>query len=393
MTRPRGLSARWKLTLSYAALVIIAGTALLAVVVFYLLRYVPDHNIESFTGFVPNRSDLLREFQPRVSLMFVLLVAFGLVGGWILAGRMLRPLHRISDAARLAAEGSLSHRISMVGPSDEFRDLADVFDSMLDRLETQVAEQQRFAANASHELRTPLAISQTLLDVARADPDRDVDALIAQLDAVNRRSIELTEALLLLSKAENRAFMPHRVDLALAAENAVEHLAPLADRNHVELEVDAEPAVVFGSDALLHQLAMNLVHNAIMHNLAESGWVTVRTSTTQDAAVLTVENTGAAIGAELISTLTEPFHRGNARTRASSADTDHVGAGLGLAIAQRVVDAHGGQLDLTPRPECGLRVTVTIPFTIAVPLVTNSHECESCVTVDPQIPPFVRKKG
>src|SRR5690348_17878521 len=138
--------------------------------------------------------------------MCAFLLAFGLVGGWLLAGRMLAPLTRITDATRLAANGSLSHRIRLPGPRDEFRELADAFDTMLARLEAHVAEQKRFAANASHELRTPLAITKTLLDVARNDPDRDARELIARLYAVNARAIDLSEALLLLSRADQRSF-------------------------------------------------------------------------------------------------------------------------------------------------------------------------------------------
>ena len=140
----------------------------------------------------------------------------GLVGGWFLAGRMLAPLTRITDATRAAATGSLSHRIRLPGRRDEFRELADAFDGMLARLEAHVAEQRRFAANASHELRTPLAITQTLLEVARKDPDRDTGELVDRLHAVNTRAIDLTEALLLLSRADQRSFPREPVDLSLA---------------------------------------------------------------------------------------------------------------------------------------------------------------------------------
>ena len=138
--------------------------------------------------------------------MLAFLLVFGLVGGWLLAGRMLAPLTRITEATRVAANGSLSHRIRLPGRNDELRELADSFDAMLARLEAHVAEQRRFAANASHELRTPLAITQTLLDVARNDPNRDADELVDRLHVVNTRAIDLTEALLLLSRADQRSF-------------------------------------------------------------------------------------------------------------------------------------------------------------------------------------------
>src|SRR4051794_37095600 len=151
---------------------------------------------------------VLREFAPTAAVVMAFLLVFGLLGGWMLAGRMLAPLDRITDATRTAATGSLSHRIELEGRNDEFRELADAFDTMLARLEAHVAEQQRFAANASHELRTPLAVTQTLLDVARRDPNRDNGELVDRLHFVNTRAIDLTEALLLLSRADRRAFLP-----------------------------------------------------------------------------------------------------------------------------------------------------------------------------------------
>ncbi|WDM44794.1 HAMP domain-containing histidine kinase [Microbacterium luteolum] len=363
MPRRAGMSARLKLTLSYAGIVVFSGILLLAAVGLFLLRYVPDAQIVADI-FVPNRSDLLRAFVPVAGAVMVVLIALGLGGGWLLAGRMLAPLDRISDAAKLATQGSLSHRVALEGPRDEFRDLADVFDSMLEQLEAQVAEQQRFAANASHELRTPLAISQTMLEVARTDPDRDVDALISRLQEVNARAIELTEALLLLSRAERRSFTREVVDLSLLAEEAVEALLPLADRRGVAVEVGGAAAPVLGSSALLQQLVTNLVLNAIVHNLPAGGAVAVRTHATPHAVALVVENTGEVLPAYRVATLTEPFQRGAERTR----DEDHAGVGLGLAIAQRITQAHGGSLVLTPRADGGLIVTVWLPHPYPSPL-------------------------
>ena len=172
--------------------------------------------------------------------MLAFLLVFGLLGGWLLAGRMLAPLTRITDATRTAANGSLSHRIQLEGRNDEFRELADAFDTMLARLEAHVAEQQRFAANASHELRTPLAITQTLLDVARNDPNRDNGELVDRLHAVNTRAIDLTEALLLLSRADQRSFTREHVDLSLIAEEATETLLPLAERRGLTIETSGD---------------------------------------------------------------------------------------------------------------------------------------------------------
>src|SRR5689334_22096101 len=199
--RAPGLSVRLKLTLSYAGFLMLAGAVLLLVGYFSLSRGVHPGVI----FMVRSHADLVRYFAPRAAAVLAFLLVFGLLGGWLLAGRMLAPLTRITDATRTAASGSLAHRIRLAGRRDEFRELADAFDTMLARLEAHVAEQRRFAANASHELRTPLAITQTLLEVARNDRSRD-DDLVDRLHAVNARAIDLTEALLLLSRADQRSF-------------------------------------------------------------------------------------------------------------------------------------------------------------------------------------------
>jgi two-component system, OmpR family, sensor histidine kinase VanS len=288
------------------------------------------------------------------------LVVFGLLGGWILAGRMLAPLSRITEATRMAGNGSLSHRVRLEGRQDEFRELADSFDDMLGRLEEHVAEQQRFAANASHELRTPLAITQTLLDVARNDPSQDPRKVIDRLHTINTRAIDLTEALLVFSRANQRTFNREPVDLSLLVEEAVETLLPLAEKRGVTLETrgDATSATpTFGSPALLLQLTMNLVHNAIVHNLPEEGAVWVSTGPRPGSVVvLTVENTGGKLTPQRVSTLTEPFQRGTERVH-----TDHAGVGLGLAIVKTITRAHDGTLTLTPRPAGGLRISVELP--------------------------------
>jgi two-component system sensor histidine kinase VanS len=305
---------------------------------------------------VRSHADLLRDFAPIAAIVMAFLLVFGLLGGWLLAGRMLAPLTRITDATRVAANGSLSHRIQLEGRNDEFRELADSFDTMLARLEAHVAEQQRFAANASHELRTPLAVTQTLLDVARKDPDRDSDELVDRLHLVNARAIDLTEALLLLSRADQRSFTPEDVDLSLVVEEATETLLPLAEQRAVEIETGGDIAPTSGSPALLLQMATNLVHNAIVHNLPEHGAVWVTTSVQPEGVVLTVENTGEQLTPQLVATLDEPFQRGGRRVR-----TDHAGVGLGLAIVKSIIQAHDGTLALAPRSDGGLRITVHLP--------------------------------
>ena len=370
--RAPGLSVRLKLTLSYAGFLMLAGAMLLAVVWVFLLRYVPEvirpdpgvtgldqtgqRSFAPTAMFIPGRYDLWRAFAPKAAEMLIFLLLFSLLGGWILAGRMLAPLTRIKNATRLAANGSLSHRIQLEGRNDEFRELADAFDTMLARLEADAAEQQRFAANASHELRTPLAITQTLLDVARNDPRRDTGELVDRLHFVNTRAIDLTEALLLLSRADQRSFTREHVDMSLIAEEAAETLLPLAEKRGLTIDTSGEITPTIGSHALLLQMTTNLVHNAIVHNLTEQGTVWVTTSVDPRTVVLTVENTGDKLSPRLVSTIVEPFQRGTGRIR-----DGHAGAGLGLPIVKSIAQAHDGTLTLTSRPDGGLRVTVQLP--------------------------------
>jgi two-component system sensor histidine kinase VanS len=350
--RAPGLSARLKLTLSYAGFLVLTSAVLVVVGYFSLSRGVHPGVI----FMVESHAALWRAFAPTAAIVLTFLLVFGLVGGWLLAGRMLAPLSRITDATRTAATGSLSHRIQLDGRGDEFRELADAFDAMLARLEAHVAEQQRFAANASHELRTPLAITQALLDVARTDVNRDTGELVDRLHAVNTRAIDLTEALLVLSRADQRSFTREHVDLSLVAEEAAETLLPLAEKRGLTVETSGDPTPTIGSQALLLQLSTNLVHNAIVHNLPEEGTVRVTTSAHPKSAVLTVENTGEKLTPQLVATLAEPFLRGTRRIR-----SDHAGVGLGLAIVKSITQAHDGTLTLSPRPAGGLRVTVQLP--------------------------------
>jgi two-component system, OmpR family, sensor histidine kinase VanS len=366
--RAPGLSVRLKLTLSYAGFLMLAGAVLLAAGYFSLSRGVHPGVI----FIVRSHTDLLRNFAPIAAMVMAFLLVFGLVGGWILAGRMIAPLARITDATRVVATGSLSHRIALEGRNDEFRELADAFDAMLARLDAHVAEQQRFAANASHELRTPLAVTQTLLDVARNDPNRDNGELVDRLRLVNTRAIDLTEALLLLSRADQRSFVREHVDLSLIAEEATETLLPLAEERGATIETSGDMNPTLGSPALLLQMATNLVHNAIVHNLPEQGTVWVTTSAHGETVVLTVENTGEKLTPQLVATLAEPFQRGSKRIR-----TDHAGVGLGLAIVRSITQAHDGTLTLTPRAAGGLCVRVQLPARATARWQMTSAACRA----------------
>ncbi|MFF0671302.1 VanSc-type vancomycin resistance histidine kinase VanS [Streptomyces tendae] len=356
MDRRPGPSVRLKLTLSYAGFLMLAGALLLVAVGVFLVRQ--GWLITNEWGAVRATPGtiFLRSFAPTAAWVMAFLLVFGLVGGWFLAGRMLAPLDRITEATRTAANGSLSHRIRLPGRRDEYRELADAFDEMLARLEAHVSEQRRFAANASHELRTPLAVSKAILDVARTDPHQDPGEIIDRLHAVNTRAIDLTEALLLLSRAGQRSFAREQVDLSLLAEEATETLLPFAEKHGVTLETSGDVTLALGSPALLLQLTTNLVHNAIVHNLPGRGRVWIHTTAGPRTTRLVVENTGDLISPHQASTLTEPFQRGTERVH-----TDHPGVGLGLAIVNTITQAHDGTLTLTPRHSGGLRVLVELP--------------------------------
>jgi two-component system sensor histidine kinase VanS len=353
------MSARLRLTLSYMGFLVLAGTALLAIV-YVTLRYVPEGNLTGESGFVPNRSDLLRAFLPRALVVLAGLAVVGLVGGWFLAGRMLRPLERISAVARRVAEGSLAQRVRLDGPRDEFRLLADTFDGMLDQVQTQVEEQQRFAANASHELRTPYAIAKSVIDVAISDPGgRDVDEVLRQLDLTNRRGMEIVEALLALSALDHgQATGRVPVDLAEVAAEVVKDLLPVAHATGIELTSALDDGDTDGHPTLVRQLVSNLVLNGIHHNTGPGGHVEIRTRAADDGSVtLRVLNTGPVIAPALLTTLTEPFVRGAGRV----ATAGNRGSGLGLAIVARVAATHDADLRLDAPETGGLDVRVTFP--------------------------------
>ncbi|MEA2201316.1 MAG: two-component system, OmpR family, sensor histidine kinase VanS [Solirubrobacteraceae bacterium] len=319
-------------------------------------RYVRDVAERQYARALSLHANDLHQLLVRSGIALAIMTAVSIALGWLVAGRVLRPLRAMTATTRQNSERNLHERLALAGPRDELKDLADTVDGLLARLEAHVAEQQRFAANASHELRTPLAVTQTLLDVARSDPKHDDGELVERLRAVNTRAIDLTEALLLLTRADQRSFTREDVDLSLMAEEATETLLPLAEERGVTIETSVEMTPTIGSRALLLQLSTNLIHNAIVHNLPQQGTVWVTTSTRPDGVELTVENTGTTLTRQTASTLSEPFLRSNERTR-----NDHAGVGLGLAIVKSIAQAHDGTLTLTPRDAGGLCVTVELP--------------------------------
>jgi two-component system sensor histidine kinase VanS len=376
MPRLPAPTIRLRLTALYGGLFLVSGTVLLAIA-YVLFRRASGSNLvvlpaarsrpsvhvremaeRAYSSSIERNTDALHQGLFRSVIVLAIMTVLSIAFGYLIAGRVLRPLRTMTATTRQISERNLSERLDLPGPRDELKDLADTIDGLLGRLEAHVAEQQRFAANASHELRTPLATTQALLDVARSDPDRSGDGeLIDRLHAVNTRAIDLTEALLLLSRADQRSFRREEVDLSLIVEEAAETLLPLAEKHTVTIETSGDAAQTTGSQPLLLQLATNLIHNAIVHNLPDGGTVWVTTTARPDSVQLTVENTGEHLTQESLSTLTEPFLRGDGRTHT---DRSGVGLGLGLAIVKSIAQAHDGTLALTPRPAGGLRVTVKL---------------------------------
>ncbi|GAA0952336.1 VanSc-type vancomycin resistance histidine kinase VanS [Kribbella koreensis] len=350
--RPR-LTVRLRLTLSYALLLVLAG-GVIGVIIYAVMRFVPNYPLTAANPRdqtpVATRGEILDTVVKLTLYALALLAAIGMGAGWIIAGRMLRPLQEITSAARLAANGSLDHRIRLGGPRDEFTDLSDTFDEMLERLERAFTQYRRFAANASHELRTPHAVMKTMLEVAIADPDhQDVRELARRLHETNQRGIDIVEALLALAALGNRKVELEPVNLAAIARQAVAELQPEAEAAGVELSTSIEGSIVEGNETLLHQLIINLGQNAIRHNLPVGGTAKL----TVQAGRLTVVNTGEVIDPAKVATLAEPFARGARLAKHSGG-----GHGLGLALVAAITTAHGGTLSLAPRPVGGLTASV-----------------------------------
>ncbi len=357
--RPRGLSVRVRLTLSYAGFLIVAGVALF-VVGFLLLRFVPEGALfVQSGGWAPNRSDLVEVFVKYAWWAMAGLVVFGLVGGWLLAGIVLRPLAQITAGASRARDGHLDQRIALPGSGDELTDLADTIDAMLDRVQHTIDEERRFAANASHELRTPHAVIRTIVEVAEADPDgRDIDLVLRRIGATNERAISTIEALLALSRAgRGSELATTAVDLTALVADEIEAEQSDAAARGIRLHTSPGSATVTGDPTLLAQLVANLVHNAVVHNV-DGGWVQI-VVTGSSPVELSVSNSGPVLDPALAATLTEPFVRGAGRAR--RADGGHEGAGLGLAIVASIVRAHRGTLRVEALPDGGLHVRVTLP--------------------------------
>ncbi|MFD7903184.1 MULTISPECIES: sensor histidine kinase [unclassified Kitasatospora] len=379
---------RMRLTLLYGGMFLMAGIVLLLVMYYFVRQALQDASLphlvlSSPTGnisvttpdgiTITNQATLdrwLANYQTvqsnqalntllRKSLtVLVCLAVIAFAAGYAMAGRVLRPLGRITRTARDVASSDLHRRIELDGPDDELKELADTFDGMLDRLDRSFDSQRRFVANASHELRTPLAINRTLLEVQLSDPaaSPDLQQLGKTLLATNERSEQLVEGLLLLARSDNELTERRPVDLSEVASRALEQTRSEADKREVELRSTLDPAVASGNGVLLERIALNLLQNAVRYNTA-GGWVELTTAEVPGGGELVVSNTGPVVPQYELEHIFEPFRRvkGADRTRSDK------GVGLGLSIVRSVVRAHGGAIEATPRPGGGLTMRVRIP--------------------------------
>ena len=399
-----GLSVRLRLTMLYGGLFLLAGALLLAVnyglvrsrlpEVTHVAPAVPgvDPSVLPLDGPVPvefnvvlpvdiatpegqriqeaftksaaeYRRQTLRTLvvQSAAALGLMAIVSIGL--GWMVAGRVLQPIHRITATARRLSEQNLHERIALQGPPDELKELADTFDDMLARLNTAFDAQRRFIANASHELRTPLAIQRALVDVELAGAERSPgDAATAEkLRHAISRSERLIDSLLVLARSERRIEEWSPVDLSRAVEDALEAVADEAAAADLRIERRLAPVTACGDPPLLERVVSNLVENAVRHNVS-GGSVEVSTRLEHGRAAVSVTNGGPAISPDDIGRAFEPFRRLDGdRTRSA------LGSGLGLSIVRAVVVAHGGQVWAAPRPGGGLHVEVRLPTTAPSP--------------------------
>ncbi len=374
---------RFRLTLLNGILLVGAG-ALLLVLVLLLLRniFTPSERIEQQTRVTLSNGQVLdiRAFHQRLAreaeleivskglVALAVIGAAGVIGGYIVTGRALRPLHQVTSAARRLSTETMDQRIRYSGPDDEIRELANTFDAMLDRISTAFDSQRRFVANASHELRTPLAVMRTEVDVVLADPDSDSDEL-RRMGRVVREASErantLVDALLLLARTEaqagRRLVRKVPADLAAGAAVALSAVRPDIERLHLTVQVATPPAPVVGDPSLLERLAGNLIENAVRYNDV-GGTLWVRTISDDTHARLVVGNSGSELDPAEVPGLFEPFRRGG-RER-----TGTRGSGLGLSIVRAVVDAHGGTVSARALAGGGLEVTAELPAAGVTPV-------------------------
>jgi signal transduction histidine kinase len=304
-----------------------------------------------------HQRDLILSHLLQYSLItLAVVIALAAILGWVFAGRALRPVHRITAAARAASEQNLSARVALRGPRDELHELAETFDDMLARLQAAFESQQRFIANASHELRTPLAVMRTTIDVVLDNPDStpgDLRGMGEDIRTAVDHAERLIAALLILARNQRGLTVYEDVDLATIAEDVLD-TAHQGDR---QVHASLQPAVVSGDPVLTERLIANLVDNAVRYNVT-AGDIWISTRTEAGSSQLTVANTGPVISPADAERIFQPFQRLNDRT-------SHDGFGLGLPIVASIATMHGGIVTASPRKDGGLSVTVTIPSAAA----------------------------
>ena len=359
-------TVRLKMTLLYAGVVFVAGALLLSVSYVLVrqnltnpsnLRNLPADNwTYNVAAQHEIAQDALARLRTQYGIALVAMTGLSVLLGWVLAGRMLRPLQRITATAQRVSQDNLDERIGLEGPRDELKELADTFDGMLGRLSGAFASQRRFVANASHELRTPLTVIRTELEVTLADPNATTAELRSMAETVRDATLateRLIQALLTLARSEGGVQRRDPVDLADAARLALGQAGAEAAARDIAMHPTLDPAPVRGDRRLIERLVANLVENAVRHN-RDGGAVEVRTSRVADRSTVEVRNDGEVIPPEALSSLLEPFQRLDRSARGD-------GVGLGLSIVRSVAEAHGGSVELTARPSGGLIVRVSLP--------------------------------
>jgi signal transduction histidine kinase len=304
-------------------------------------------------------------------IVLVAMIGISVLLGWFASGRVLRPLRVMTTTTRQISEQNLHERLALAGPNDELKDLGDTIDDLLGRLEAAFDSQRHFVANASHELRTPLMLSQTLLQVALANPQITLDSLRAACEEAvdaGKDQAQLIDALLTLARSQLGLEHRELVDLRRVVDDAVNAHASSATARGLQLDAALDDAEVSGDERLISRMVSNLLDNAIRYNLTD-GRVEVRLVANTTEATLTVTNTGPSVAPDQVSRLLEPFQRA-APDRTVSPN----GLGLGLSIVADIVQAHGARLEVRPRPAGGLSVTVSFA---AEPSVGNEGDRES----------------
>jgi signal transduction histidine kinase len=343
-------TVRIRLTAIYIALAGLS-TGVLLLVSYWLLGRHFDRTLSA-----PQASDALDEVAFQYFIAFAGVLVLAAVLGWVVSGRVLAPLKRITGTARRVSEEHLGERIPVDGPDDELRELSETLNQMLDRLAESFDTQRRFVANASHELRSPLTVIRSEAEVALANPRPDLDELRGMAESVvqaSRRTEALLASLLILARSQRGLLRSQPVDLAIVVGEAAEAASLTAGSESVRLDASLEPVMVEGDAALLERLVANLLENGVRYN-RPGGFVRVQTRSGPGTAELEVENSGPPVAPTAAARLAEPFER-------LARDADGRGAGLGLSIVRAVSEAHGGTLAIEPRAEGGLVVSVRLP--------------------------------